>query len=172
MRVRGKPEFVYEDCVKLIGHGGVHKHSCALKSRPIRNTCSMTNFLPTSPNTCLKLKIKNSFKVKWMKLWRIFFPTNVCFLMWSIEGVNKSTRRRHFLWQKFLLRECLCVRNVIIIYRGHLFYFRFMESYCLFTDSLFGRFSFEEWYGPDGRYDSCSISNTHGVKLSRGVINT
>ena len=60
----GKPEFVYQSCVKLIGHGGAHKYSRALKSLPIQNTCSITNFLPTSLTTCFKSKIKNMFKVK------------------------------------------------------------------------------------------------------------
>ena len=33
-----------------------------------------------------------------MKLWRRFFPTNVCFLMWSIKwvSVNKLTRKTPF----------------------------------------------------------------------------
>ena len=50
------------------------------------------------------------------------------------KGVNKLTRRKYFLWQKFLLRECLCVGNVSITHSGHLFYFRFMETYKLITD--------------------------------------
>ena len=29
--VRAMPEFVHQVCVTLIGNGGAHKHSCALK---------------------------------------------------------------------------------------------------------------------------------------------
>ena len=68
-----KPSQNCQNCVKLIGHGGAHKHSCALKSLSIQNTCSITNFLPTSLTTCLKSKIKNTLNVRWMKLWRNFF---------------------------------------------------------------------------------------------------
>ena len=82
----------------------------------------------------MKSKIKNMFKVKWMKLCRNFFPTNVYLLIDILnEGVNKLTRRKHFLWQKFLLRD-ICVGNVSITHRVHLFYFRFMESYRLFNN--------------------------------------
>ena len=100
-----------------------------------KNTYSITNFLPASLTTCLKSKTKNRFNVKWMKLWRIFFPqmsASWCDLL--NEGVNKFTRRKQFLWQKRLLRECLCEKNVSITHVGHLFYFRFMGSYWLFTD--------------------------------------
>ena len=118
-------EFVYQDCVKLIGHGGAHKHSCALKCLSIQNICSITNFLPTSLTTCLKSKIKNTFKVKWIKLKKFFFSQmSAPWCDQLNEGVNKLTRRKYFLWQKFLLRECLCVGNVSITHRGHLFYFR------------------------------------------------
>ena len=34
--------------VKLIGHGGVHKHSCAVKSLSIQDMCFITTFLLTS----------------------------------------------------------------------------------------------------------------------------
>ena len=101
----------------------------------MQNTCSITNFLLTSLTTCSKSKIKNTFKVNWMKLWRIFFLTNVCFLMWSIKSRCKIiNKKKIFLWQEFLLRECLCVGNVSITHRGHLFYFHFRENYWLFTD--------------------------------------
>ena len=50
---QAKPEIVYQNCVKLIRHGAAHKHSCALKSQ---NTCSITNFLPTSPTTRYEVK--------------------------------------------------------------------------------------------------------------------
>ena len=49
------------------------------------------------------------------------------------EGINKLTRRKHFLWQKFLLRD-VCVGNVSITHRVHLFHFHFMESYRLFNN--------------------------------------
>ena len=75
-------------------NGGFHKHSCALKSLPIQNTCFITNFLPTSLTTCLKPKVRNTFKVKWMKLWRNFFPTNACFLMRSIKWRWKQINKK------------------------------------------------------------------------------
>ena len=53
--VQAKPEFVFRNCVKLIGHGRAHKHICAFKSLSIQNTCSITNFLPTSL-TCYEVK--------------------------------------------------------------------------------------------------------------------
>ena len=54
--VQAKPELVYQNCVKLIGHGGAHKHSCALKSLFIQNTSSITSFLPNSLTTCYEAK--------------------------------------------------------------------------------------------------------------------
>ena len=35
---------------------------------------------------------------------------------------------------KISFEGCLCVANVSITHMGHLFYFRFMEIYWLFTD--------------------------------------
>ena len=57
--VQAKPEFVCQNCVKLIGHGGARKRSCALKSLFIQNTCSMTNFLPTSLTTATCYDVGN-----------------------------------------------------------------------------------------------------------------
>ena len=89
--VQAKPEFEYQNCVKLIGHGGAHKHSCALKYLSIQNTCSITNVLPTSLTTCLKSKIKNTFKVNRIKQEKL---TNVCSLMrsikWRCKQINKK----------------------------------------------------------------------------------
>ena len=45
------PEFVHQDCVKLIGNDGAHKHSCALKPLSILNTGSIKTFLPASVST-------------------------------------------------------------------------------------------------------------------------
>ena len=56
-----------------------------------------------------------------MKLKKFFPP--------QMSASYKLTKRK-----KFLLRECLCVENVSITHRGHLFYFLFMETYWLFTD--------------------------------------
>ena len=61
------------------------------------------------------------------------------------QGVNKLTRRIYFLWQKFLLRECLCVGHISITHRG-----LYMDTYRLLLIlkylclSLFGWFSFWE----------------------------
>ena len=152
MGVQAKPEFAYQNCVRLIGHGGDYKHSCALKSLSIENTCSITNFMLWSQRLkkiCSKLSE-----------WNIFCDKN-------------------FFW------GCLCGENVRITHRVHLFYFLFMDSYWLFTNFpvilhvpiwvllILGAHPFSgSTYGPDGRYDPSSISNTHGVKLSLGVINT
>ena len=54
IQVRAMPEFVQQDCVKLIGYVGHPKHKCALKPQSILNTGSIITFLPTSLNTCLK----------------------------------------------------------------------------------------------------------------------
>ena len=70
--VRAKPEYVYQDGVKLIGHGGAHKHRCALKSLSIQNTCSNTTFLPTSN---YMFEVKNSEHVQSEgNCEEIFFP--------------------------------------------------------------------------------------------------
>ena len=80
-----------------------------------------------------KLKIRSKLS-EWN--WRIFFPTNVCFLMWSIKWRCKQINKKktNIFETNFLLREYLCVGNESITHRCHLFYFRFMESYLLFTD--------------------------------------
>ena len=62
------PEFVHQDCVKLVCPGGAYKDSCALKSLPILSTGSITTFLPTS-----KIQKKECLK-KWMVLKKIVFP--------------------------------------------------------------------------------------------------
>ena len=103
------------------------------------HTCSITTFLSTSLTTCLKWKNKNTFNVRWMKLCRNFFPTNVCFLMWPInnEGENKLKRRKHFLWQKFPLRECVYVGNLSITHMSQLLTFVLwkLTSYLLILKS-------------------------------------
>ena len=83
--------------------------------------------------------------------WRNFSPTNVCFLMWSIKWRCKQiTKKKTVFVSKISFAGCLYVGNVSITHRGHLFYFRFMEStdYLLFSSnfscpylgaSLFGR---------------------------------
>ena len=134
-------------------------------------------------------KIKNMLKVKWIKLKKLFTPqmsASWCDLL--NEGVNKWTRKKHVFVTKTCFEGCLCVGNVSITHRGHLFYFRFMESYWLFTDfqvnlhisiwalSFWAPTRFPELirprYGPDGRYEFSSISNTHGVQLFLEIINT
>ena len=184
--VQAKPEFVYQNCVKIIGHGGAHKHSCALKYMFRHKFPSyFSNYMLWSQ----KLKIRS--KLSEWNCEEIFFPTNVCFLMWYIKWRCKQINKKKtfFVTKIFLLRECLCVENASITHRDHLFYFHYMESYSLFTDfkvilhvPIFGRFSF--WaptgfpevirprYGLNGISDSCSIRNTHGAKLSPGVKNT
>ena len=115
------------------------------------------------------------------KLSELNFFSHKCLLPDVIlnEGVNKLTRRKHFLRQKFILtvwemsvcRKCkhypqgfICFTFVLWRVTGYLPLFK------KFSMSLFGHFSF--WaptcfsevirprYGPDGRYGSFSISNT------------
>ena len=119
-------EFVYQDCVKLIGHGGARKHSCALKCLFIQNTCSITNFLPTSLTTCLKSKIKNTFKLKWIKLKKFFF-SQLFAPWWDQLNSKQINKKKYFLWQKCLLREYLCVWNVSIIHRVICFTFAYVD---------------------------------------------
>ena len=93
------------------------------------------NFLPYFSNYTLwsqKLKIRPNLS-EW-NCEEIFFslPMSSSWCDLCNEGVNKVTRRKHFLLQKCFLRECPCVGNVSIIHRDHLVYFRFMESYWLF----------------------------------------
>ena len=80
-----------------------------------------------------KLKIRS--KLSEWNCEEIFFPTNVFFLMWSIKWRCKQiNKKKTFFVTKISFEGCLCVGNVSITHRGHLFYFRFMESYWLFTD--------------------------------------
>ena len=134
----------------------------------------------------MKSKIKNTFKVKWVKF---FFPqisASWCDIKWRCKQINK---KKTFFVTKISFERCLCVGNVSITHRGSFvllsFYgellviYRFSSNFaCLY----FGTSHFEHplvfselirpRYGPDDRCDSFSISKTHGVKLSPGVINT
>ena len=134
MGVQSKPEFVYQNCVKIIGHGGAHIHSCDLKSLPIQNTCSIRNFLPTSLTTCYEVKNLKYVQSQVNETGEIFSPTNVCFLVWFIKWSCKQiNKRKTFFVTKISFEGCLCVGYISITHRGHLFYFRFMESFWLFT---------------------------------------
>ena len=55
--------------------------------------------------------------MKQLKLWRKLFPTNVCFLMWSVKWSCKQTNKKTF-FGKISFVGIFCVYN-----RGHLFYF-------------------------------------------------
>ena len=77
------------------------------------------------------LKIRSNL-IEWS--WRSFFPSNVCFLKsikWRCKQINK---KKTFFVTKISFEGCLCVRNVSITHRGHLFYFRVMDSYWVFTN--------------------------------------
>ena len=41
--VQAKPAFVYQNCVKLIGHGGGHKQSCPLTSLSLATCYEVKN---------------------------------------------------------------------------------------------------------------------------------
>ena len=104
---------------ELIGRGGAHKHSYALKSLFIQNTSSITKFLPTSLTTCYEVK-NQKYVSKLSEL--NFFPHK--FLLPNVilnEGVNKLTRRKNFLRQKSLWTVwelSVCRKNVSITHRG------------------------------------------------------
>ena len=69
------------------------------------------------------------FSGKWMKLWRNFFPTNICFLMWSSKWrCNQVNQRKTFFCGKIFFM------GMSVYHRGHLFYFRFKGTYKLFPD--------------------------------------
>ena len=112
-------------------------------SLSILNTGSITT-LPTSASTCLKWKIKKKKRrKKWMKLWRIFFPTNVCFLMWSLKWrckqINKMTI---FFWKKFFCGNAMHTTGVICC---TFVLWRLTSDFLIlktFYMSLFGHFSF------------------------------
>ena len=72
------------------------------------------------PSQILKLpKIKNTFKLKWMRLLRNFFITNICFLIWSIKWRCKQiNKKKTFFVTKISFERCLCVGNVSITHRG------------------------------------------------------
>ena len=99
-RVQAKPEFVYQNCVKLIGHGGAHTPTCALKSLFIQNTSSITK---SSPYFCNYMLWSQKLKVCSKLSELIFFP-HKCLLHDVIltEGINKSTSRKYFLREKFI----------------------------------------------------------------------
>ena len=55
--------------------------------------------------------------------------------MWSIKWRGKQiNENKTFFVTKISFERCLGVGNVSVILKVHLFYFRFMESYWLFTD--------------------------------------
>ena len=135
-----------------------------------------------------KLKIRSELS-EWNRE-EIFFPKNVYFMMWFNKWRYKEIdKKKKIFVTKICFEGCLyVVGNVSTNRRGHLFYFRFMESYWLFTDfqvnlhisiwalSFWAPTRFPELirprYGPDGRYEFSSISNTHGVQLFLEIINT
>ena len=123
IQVWAMPEFVHQVCVKLICSCGAHKHSFAIKPLSILNMGPITTFLLTSLSTFLKWKIIKMFK-EVNETEEIFF--SILSASWCDQlndGVNKLTRRKLLLWQKFLCG------NVGVYHRGYLFYFRFMEAY-------------------------------------------
>ena len=101
--VRAMPEFLHQDCVKLTDYGRAPKHNCVLK--PL---CSITAFWPTSLNTCLKWKIKKTFK-EVNETVTISPPTNMCFQMWSNKWRCKKINMKTSFEAKFSLWKCLFV---------------------------------------------------------------
>ena len=128
--VQAKPEFVYQNCVKIIGHGGAHKHSCALKYMFRHKFPSyFSNYMLWSQ----KLKIRS--KLSEWNCEEIFFPTNVCFLMWYIKWRCKQiNKKKTFFVINISFERCLCVGNVSITHRGSFvllpFYGELLIIYC------------------------------------------
>ena len=75
-----------------------------------------------------------------------FFPTNVCFLMWSIKWrCEQIDKRKTFLWQFFLWEwMSVCTTEVIcftfVLWRLTSYFLVFF--FVFFNLSLFGCFSF------------------------------
>ena len=84
-RVQVIPEFVHQNCVKLVGNGEACKDSCALKSLSILSAGSIITFLPTSLGTCLKGKCyeRNIHRSEW-NCEEFFFP-HKCLLLGVIN---------------------------------------------------------------------------------------
>ena len=88
----------------------------------------------------MKSKLRNISKLSKLR----FFPTNVCFLMWSFEWRCKQiNKKKTFFVIKISFERCLCVGNVSITHRGLfallLFYgellviYRFLSNFaCLY----------------------------------------
>ena len=92
------PEFVHQDCVKLIRSVGAHKHGFPLKPLSYKFSSSLSTFL--------KWKIKKMFKKVNETVKKIFFPyMSASWCDQLNDGVNKLTRRKLFLWQKFPCRN-------------------------------------------------------------------
>ena len=114
VQVRSVPEYVHQDCVKLIGNGGAHKQSGTLKPLSILNTGSITTFLPTSwfcLSTCLKWK---TFKEVNETVKKIF--SQKCLLPDVIKwGCKKINKKKNFFCDKLFLRKYLCVPQELFV---------------------------------------------------------
>ena len=121
IQVQGMPEFIHQDCFKLIDNGGTHKHSCTSKPLSIQVPSQLFCLLLYVHFWSEKLKKRSK---KWMKLWRNFFPPYVYLLMQSIKWRCKQiNKKKAFFVTKFLLWECPGVPH------GSFIYFHLMETY-------------------------------------------
>ena len=79
IHVRAMAEFVHQDCVKLIGYGGAHKHSCGGGVWiPEHNFPSISNFIFSfSQQMTFFLDFFSAFEVKMRNLVYCFNCFNV-----------------------------------------------------------------------------------------------
>ena len=89
-----------------------------------------------SPYMLWSQKLKIISKLSEWNCEEIFFPTNACFLMWSIKWRCKQINKKKAFFVTKIYFEGMRVGNVSITHRGHLFYFGFMDSYWLFIDFI------------------------------------
>ena len=73
IRFRAMPEFVHQDCVKLRGNGGAHKHNCVVKPLSLLNTGSITTFLSILLSVQVRSERFEKRSKKQMKLLIFFF---------------------------------------------------------------------------------------------------
>ena len=112
IHVWAMPEFLNQDC-----YGGAHKHSLIFKPSLSQLSCLLFNVHIWSE----KLKKKCSKKrMKWLKH---FFPTIVCFLMWSLKWRCKQINKEKTISviTSFAVMSA-CTTG------GQLFYFGFIKA--------------------------------------------
>ena len=92
--------------------------------------------------------------MKQLKLWRKLFPTNVCFLMWSVKWSCKQTNKKTFLAKFPLWEFSVCITEVIcftFVYTSSLvisWFWRnsYLGAFCFGHPPVFWYFSAISYY--------------------------